>query len=405
MADRHLAEAGSRSAVPYVELWLDDDAVIEDPTFEEAGIAPTAPRGVRPPWSGGSAGGTSGGRRRRSSRGRLALLGLVAAAAVAVPLAVALSPGAPGSRSSSGTAKHRVIAALNATIDSGSFDMRYSQTPPTGPPSGGGSAGLSISGQGVIDTDPFAMVADAQGPDVTIRADGTDVWEMGGGDDGLAPGSTTGGPGSPLDGFAGLVEGTLGQRQGAVSMMELSSPTGYLEIDQNAITAADEIGTGDVDGTAVTVYQVTLDPAEQAVVPGATAEETSAIQSALALLAQQGYTGTTVQISIDAAGFVRRTVSTANFSDGVTQTTDVTFWNFGCAGQVLMPGQSGSGTAPAGCTSPDPSAAGPASGTGNGGSGSTGAGSTGAGNTGIGASTSGSGAGGVGTGNTETTGT
>ena len=77
-------------------------------------------------------------------------------------------------------------------------------------------------------------------------------------------------PGQSLPGFAGLVEGTLGSRQGALDMMVLANPTGYLELDENAITNAAQVGTDTVDGVPVTVYQVTLDPAQEATVSGTT---------------------------------------------------------------------------------------------------------------------------------------
>ena len=70
---------------------------------------------------------------------------------------------------------------------------------------------------GTIDTDPFAMVAVSNVPglgEITLRDNGTDVWEFGGADYGLAPGVSETGPGASLSGFAGLVEGTLGARQG-----------------------------------------------------------------------------------------------------------------------------------------------------------------------------------------------
>lgn len=296
---------------------------------------------------------------------------------VAVPLTLVLTSaksGPPaGARLGTRRAQHRVLAALSATIDSGSFDMTYSDQPPTAPSSTGptttcptsglenegcgypGSRGVTVAGQGTIDTNPFAMVASSDVPGigpVTARADGTDVWEIGGGNYGLSPGSTTG-PGSPLSGFANLVEGTLGSRQGALGMMGLASPTGYLELDQNAITGTSQIGTSVVDGVAVTVYRVTLDPAQQATVPGATPEEATTIADALAVLQQQGYTGTTVTVSIDAAGYIRQTISVASFSDGVTQTSETTFSDFGCAGTVLMPGQTGPAAPPSGCVSPD----------------------------------------------------
>ena len=90
--------------------------------------------------------------------------------------------------------------------------------------------------------------------EITLRDNGTDVWEFGGADYGLAPGSSETGPGASLSGFAGLVEGTLGARQGALAMGGLSSPTGYLDLDQSMISGADQTGTGTVDGVAVTIY-------------------------------------------------------------------------------------------------------------------------------------------------------
>jgi hypothetical protein len=338
--------------------------------------------------------------RRRTSTVRL-LVGVVATmvclAIVGVPVGLVLTSHSPHSTSGTklgttklGTAeaKHRVLSALSATISSGSFNMTYAVQPPTAPesatstepcssvavgaplgasPSASGTwcshgpapTGLAVSGQGTIDTSPFAMVASSNVPGigpVTVRDDGTDVWEIGGGDYGLSPGSTSTGPGSPISGFASLVEGTLGPRQGGVAMMGLASPTGYLELDQNAITSASQTGTGVVDGVPVTVYQVSLSPAQQASVPGTTSEEARAIQDALAVLQQHGYTGTTVKVSIDNAGFIRQTVSVAAFNGGATQTSEATFSDFGCAGRVLMPGQQGATSPPSGCVSPDSAA-------------------------------------------------
>jgi hypothetical protein len=144
-------------------------------------------------------------------------------------------------------------------------------------------------------------------------------------------------------------------------MMGLASPTGYLELDQSAITSADQVGTGTVDGVPVMVYQMTLDVAQDASVPGTDAVQDTAIADAIGVLKLQGYTQTTVQVSIDAGGYVRRTVSTAAFSDGATQTSETTFSDFGCAGTVLMPGQQGTTSPPAGCVSPDRAATAPAS--------------------------------------------
>jgi hypothetical protein len=320
-----------------------------------------------------------------------AMAAVVCLAIVAVPVGLVLtSTGSgrpPGVRLGTSGAKNRVLSALSSTIASGSYDVTFdfgpmtgtaanASTNPTVPGNGApapcvlqssgqtvctGSAldGLSVTGRGTIDTDPFAMVALSNvasiGP-VVLRDNGTDVWEIGGGNYGLAPGSSDSGPGSPLSGFSGLVEGSLGPREGGLAMMGLASPTGYLELDQNAITSASEVGTGVVDGAPVTIYQVSLDPAQEATVPGTTPDEATALKAALSLLQQQGYTGTTVKVSIDDAGYIRETVSVAAFSDGATQTQTVTFSDFGCAGKVLMPGQHGATAPPAGCVSPDTAA-------------------------------------------------
>jgi hypothetical protein len=317
--------------------------------------------------------------------------GVLCLALVAVPVSWVLATSGPAPHADHtvkiGAAEHRVIAALSATIDSGSFNMVYSEQPSTAPTGSAGATtttcptfpmkqaspdgpsmqtglecsspmlqGIAISGQGTIDINPFAMVASSDVPGighVTLRDNGTDVWEIGGGDYGLSPGASDDGPGSSLSGFSGSVEGTLGPRQGALAMKGLASPTGYLELDQNAITSADQIGTGVVDGAPVTVYRVVLDPSQEADVAGTTPDEATAIHAALGVLRQQGYVGTTVDVSIDNGGFIRNTTSVAKFSDGATETSELTLSDFGCAGTVLMPGQSGSSTPPSACSSPD----------------------------------------------------
>ena len=346
-----------------------------------------SPRGAEPTIVWLDDGERPSSHRSSASRRTLAVVAaVVCVTIVGVPVGLVLtsarSAKAPVHKLVSGPAKRQVLAALSATIDSGSWDFTYSEQPVTtatsptpttscsssslqsgGAPSGwvacspsASNQGLAISGQGTIDTNPFAMVAESNVPGlgpITLRDNGTDVWEIGGGNYGLSPGSSNAGPGSPLSGFAGSVEGTIGARQGALAMKGLASPTGYLELEQNAITSASQVGTGVVDGVAVTIYQVRLDPAQEANVAGTTPDEATAIHDALGVLQNQGYSGTTVKVSIDGAGFIRATESVASFTDGATQTVDVTLSNFGCAGKVLMPGQTGSSSPPSGCVSPD----------------------------------------------------
>jgi hypothetical protein len=344
-------------------------------------------------------------------------------AALAVPVAVALSSSGPTAKPTKtasphvtqGVAERQLISALSATTSSGSFNVSYEfdpATPPTVtttttttttqastcqvivlPPGqgvtssagGGVSGGLAggalptspqtsevctggsvggpspsvssvTSGHGTIDTDPFAMLAVSNVPglgQITLRDNGTNVWEFGGADYGLAPGSSETGPGAPLSGFASLVEGTLGARQGALAMGGLSTPTGYLDLDQSMISGANQTGTGTVDGVAVTIYTISIAPGQGENIPGLNAEQAKAIADSDAILKQQGFTGSTVQVSVDASGYIRQTRSVAHFSDGSTTSSESTFSDFGCAGTVLMPGHSGASAPPAGCVSPD----------------------------------------------------
>jgi hypothetical protein len=216
-----------------------------------------------------------------------------------------------------------------------------------------------VQGSGIINTNPMAMAASADisqggisGLQVGVRVDPTTVWEVGSSDNGLIP-QSNGGTGQSLPGFAGLTEGTLGSREGAVAMMGMASPTGYLDLVQPAISGAAEVGSSTVDGVSVTQYELEIDAAALANAPGVSSAETSTITSAVALLTAQGFTTIRDLISIDASGFIRESSSTVAFSDGGTVTLDAQFSDFGCAGTLLMPGQGGTSTAPSGCTSPD----------------------------------------------------
>ena len=68
---------------------------------------------------------------------------------------------------------------------------------------GGGPQNASVRGQGTIDVDPYAMAVSADVSSfgsLSIRVDGTDYWELGAGDNGLAPlpDDTGSGPGLGL---------------------------------------------------------------------------------------------------------------------------------------------------------------------------------------------------------------
>ncbi len=280
----------------------------------------------------------------------------------AVPPAT-VSPGvimksAPTGRTNSGSAV-KVAAGNRVTASRTSLSavgcMAISPGTPTETP---------VSGNGTIDVNPLAMVATAavgsttgsgstSGLNVVVRLDSSTLWEqLNGGSAGLSGGPAS--SGQSISGFSGLVLGTLGNRNGAVAMLGMASPTGYLDLDQQQVSNADKVGTGAVGGVPVTIYQVQVSPAQEAQVPGASAEETTTITDALTTLKAEGYTGTTVELSIDGEGYIRQAVSTAKFTDGGTSVLSVTLSDFGCAGTVLMPGQQGSGVPPTPCTSPVP---------------------------------------------------
>jgi hypothetical protein len=314
--------------------------------------------------------------------------GAMCAAIVAVPVIWVATSSTSSPRTSHppkvGGAVHRVLAALGTTTGSGNFAVSYlltesgpsSASPPTtgcapvnpgtsvpGAGAFGGSCiaagpqNVRVSGQGTIDVSPMAMVVSADVSDLgllSIRVDATTVWEGAAGDTGLvpSPGVATGSGGQQLSSFAGVVEGTLGTREGAIAMLGMASPNGFLDLSQSAVTGATQTGTGTVDGVSVTDYRVSLDLAKLAQTDGASGDEVTTIDDAVNVLHGQGYTSTTELVAVDSDGFIREITPVAGFADGATVTLDATFSNFGCAGAVLMPGQQGS-TGGATCSSPD----------------------------------------------------
>ncbi len=290
--------------------------------------------------------------RRRSDTRRLGLGAVVVLciAAVAVPVAVratdpqnnraaphrSITPPAPK------TAKVVVQSAVDASIAAGSFETSsaMSETSPnTSPGLVARADGLTLTAHGTINDNPFAMVASSNVGGlgaITSWVDGTHVWEVGGGNYGINSQNNLG-TGAPLSGFSGSVEGTLGPREGAVAMMSLASPTGYLNLASQAVTSASKVGTGTVDGAPVTEYEVTIDQSQLVHRPDMTTDEQSAAGAALAVLQQQGYQQTTVQLGVDDTGLVRQAQTVVHFTDGGTVNIDTTYSDFGCAGTVVLP--------------------------------------------------------------------
>ena len=240
-----------------------------------------------------------------------------------------------------------VLAALRATKGSGSFKLHFRWSESSGR--------MTITGDGTINVDPLVMVSTSNVPglgEVTVRVNGTDVWEQGGGNYGtLLEGPAN--PGAPLSGFAGLVLGTLGPREGAIAMNSMASPTGYLDLAEQAITATSRLGDTVVGGVPVQEYEVTIDATKTLDRPGLTAEEMKTAIAALAVLQREGYQTTKVRLSVDAFGLIRAAYTVVSFADGGTVTADTTFSDFGCSTTVQGPDGPAIVPVPGGCASPE----------------------------------------------------
>ncbi len=339
----------------------------------------------------GEAGGGGGPRGRRDRRVAAVAMGcFVVMALVLGGLAVrSRNPGSDDGRDTRrlpspgldhGEAEQQVLAALATTTATGRFDVSYrfsealgepTTTTTTGcrdtmrspvivVPSADGSGSLSasgtdsaystycmssgrqavsVTGSGTVSVSPKVMVVSADisgGLQVSVRVAGDQVWESGGAGYGMAA-SGSDGPGQPLSGFANLVEGTLGPREGALAMTRMASPNAYLSIEQSTVDGARIAGTGTVDGIPVTDYEVAIDLDQLRRMDGLTADERTTIDDALGGLHDQGYSGTLDTISVDAQGLIRRVVSVSSFDDGGSVTYDATYTNFACDGSAGEP--------------------------------------------------------------------
>jgi hypothetical protein len=226
-----------------------------------------------------------------------------------------------------------------ATVTAQRWDMTFTDSFQP-PPGGSTGIGASITGHGTTNLDPFAMVAYATVPgfgQVTTMMSGSLIWEFGAGNYGISAGPE-GAPGASIAGFAPLVEGTLGAEDGAVAMLGLGSSTGYLNLVQAAISGATRTGPATVDGVAVTLYRVTVDPTRLASAPGITPGESAAVADALRLLAQDGSPPMTDTLAVDDSGRIREIDQVVTFADGAVATQHTTLSNFDCAPTVVLPG-------------------------------------------------------------------
>ena len=326
----------------------------------------------------------------RTVRWALAFLVVLALGVALLVPTLGRTPRQRGSARTQDRLAQLVVDDVNVTVASGSYDMTFddtttpaigcAQSPGAGTSVGGpgqkstnASVGpcvtddtlppgispenplSSISGHGTVDTNPYAMVTVSDVGylgTITLYDNGTDVWEEGGGDYGLsAPGKA--GPGAPLSGYAGSVEGTVGQVAGALDMQGLAGGTGYLDLEAQEIQGAQPAGRGTVDGVPVTIYKLSESGLQDPGTSGLTPQQVSTIRAADAIIEKSGFAGKTTWISVDSEGYIREQKTEYTLPDGSTVTGDTILSNFGCAGTVLMPGQQGSSAPPPGCVSPD----------------------------------------------------
>lgn len=308
---------------------------------------------------------------------RVVLVAAVLAAAVLTP-ALVLS-GHTGRRTGSspnhlanssrhvrlgGPVMARVSAAL-AKTHAANLQVTYLLTEvPAGGSSSAGGNGQRVSGSGRIGPEYVnvsARLSDGLSVQVAVGPNG--MVETGGAGYGnsLPPGATGGSGtagvsgGSSLSGFVSLVEQALGQREGAIAMLALASPEGFLGVAARDVTAAKETGTSTLNGIPVTDYTLTLDLAQLLSAPGLTADEATTLEQAYALLAGQGLSAQTVKLAIDSSGFVLQAISTTSFTGGGKVTLEGTFTPLpGCTSQVQSSGSPGTSVPPSASGQPVP---------------------------------------------------
>ncbi len=279
---------------------------------------------------------------RRSNRGWCA-------AAIAVIAAVTFGVIARSADDGRGSARPRphvlttpaaraLLSALTASTSTGGYEVSYDFVIE-------GRRKVTVSGHGQVGLNPYFLQTTSTVTglgEVTVRTDGTKIVEQGGANYG---GSLE--DGQPLSGFASAVEATFGDGPGALTMLGLASPTGYLSLSADAVTGVTVAGTGMVGDTPVTYYDVVSDTEAMRQLPALTDEQLKTVADALEVLHRSGFVEAKARIAVDSAGYIRESLSTASFSDGMTMTRHMTLSRFGCIGTGPTPANPAGVNAPA----------------------------------------------------------
>jgi hypothetical protein len=309
--------------------------------------------------------GRAARRRRRDAR-RRTIAGAVAflIAIVIVPLLLVLDGGTPKRLDTDATkddALSLVRAAIGHTVAAGSYEVDIetsstqartapSQCGPSGCLAGAGNSQFTSGGHSIVNFEPSYVARNESQSTYgnhVFWVTPTRVWLL----------STSGAPvmtpGQPLSQFARSIISALGPSPGALAALSLAVPGGQINLQEEAVATAAPSGEGEVKGTHVTYYDVTIDMTRLADVAGLSADQRATIDDALPFLRQGGYSGTTERIGVDDEGFVREVALTNHFSDGSTGTQHHVLSNFGCAPKLTPPDAGGTVT-PVPCPPPTP---------------------------------------------------
>jgi sugar lactone lactonase YvrE len=290
---------------------------------------------------------------RRKRRARQRMIGVVAFVLLvaSVPVWLAVTRDSPGGLDRAITKDDALVdvrAAIGRTVASGSYesDIETHSTSPVMAPScapsvscapASGESTFKSSGHIIVNFDPYVMRSDSNNSfgNTRLYVTPTNIWLQGQGVNGAPSGPV--GPGTPLSMFAKSIVGALGPSQGGLAAMNLAVPGGQMNLHEEAVASATAAGTGEVRGTPVTYYDVTIDLTRLADTPGLTDVQRDTIAYVLPLLRQGGYSGTTERIGVSDDGYIREITLTNHFTDGSTGTQHHVLSNFGCAPKVNPP--------------------------------------------------------------------
>jgi hypothetical protein len=227
--------------------------------------------------------------------------------------------------------------AIAKTLSVSNYDLTFSLSE-TGDSGASGGRTPAAQGYGVADLDPQALSASTTPgcvSAVSLRVDGSDVWDVyEASDPSGPPGEISGWTMSSLLGFQSSVDICLGNELGALATIGMCSPSGQLVVSAQAIATATPVGTVTVNGESAEEYQVGIDPAGFLEQPNSTEAENEALQGAVTEIGTNPMTAT---VDVDSAGYIVEMDLSVAYADGVTATHSIVLSNFDNAGTIGLP--------------------------------------------------------------------